>query len=199
MCKVGRANYISPFPEAQSRCPTGAYVGAEPRRGGPPLHCPLKLWQCSKFLPAGVSKLKVWTRLGRSRPPTGYYCQIILPCHPRPVNFFSSSFHPRHSLSFTALYNAPNRVLAKWAGSNTTRSSSRPAAPILTVGFDQAEQARLGMVWDENIDNISTNTKYRKTAVLLLSWKDSDLDTTEEVDKASHSCLQDLFANKLDM
>lgn len=46
----------------------------------------------------------------------------------------------------------------------------QPGQPVL------AEQARLGMIWEANMDNSQSFVHYQKVAALLFYWEGSDLD-----------------------
>jgi hypothetical protein len=53
--------------------------------------------------------------------------------------------------------------------------------PLEPVSQPQKEHTRLDMLWEEHVQNSMRFVRYQKTAVLLLSWEKSDLDTSEEV------------------
>jgi hypothetical protein len=73
---------------------------------------------------------------------------------------------------------------------NTT-SHALPAGPVLSLNANveslqpasppQKEHARLDMLWEAHVQNSMSFIRYQKTAVLLLSWEKSDLDTSQEV------------------
>ena len=52
---------------------------------------------------------------------------------------------------------------------------------LLGAQSSQSEQNRLALIWGEFSKPAETFQRYKKTAVLMLYWEDSDLDTKPEV------------------
>lgn len=112
--------------------------------------------------------------------------QIVIPLHK-----FSRVPLCRLFASVDKAFIADSVVTMSQAVGLESLNSSLPAEgmlqpdPHFILQEHELENSRIRSLWSANMTNKPEPTKYLKTAVLMLSWNDSDLDTEPEVCRMS--------------
>lgn len=92
-----------------------------------------------------------------------------------PPDLFSNPLVKRRTFNYLFCY--PIVEMAAIANVAAAEFSPSPA-----IGLPTAAESLLQMAWDSQMKYTDQGRKiYKKTAALLLSWKNSDLNTGEEV------------------